>query len=58
MNDGTRFPVMIGFDLDGETLWTSRDATNAARPVTLSQGRYGPEVAVPRILDFLDGIAA
>lgn len=52
--DRTEFPVMIGFDLDGETLWTSRDQTNSARPVTLSQGRYGPEVAVPRILDFLD----
>ena len=50
----TDFPVMIGFDLDGETLWTSRDQSNSARPVTLSQGRYGPEVAVPRILDFLD----
>ncbi|HEX3724261.1 MAG TPA: polysaccharide deacetylase [Nitrolancea sp.] len=48
------FPVMIGFDLDGETLWTSRDSSNAARPVTLSQGRYGPEVAAPRILDFLE----
>lgn len=47
------FPVMIGFDLDGETLWTARDPSNADRPVTLSQGRYGPEVAVPRILELL-----
>jgi len=54
MSESQPFPVMIGFDLDGETLWTSRDPSNAARPVTLSQGRYGPEVAVPRILDFLD----
>jgi peptidoglycan/xylan/chitin deacetylase (PgdA/CDA1 family) len=54
------FPVLLGFDLDGETLWTSRDPSNAQRPVTLSQGRYGPEVAVPRILALLkrQGIAA
>lgn len=54
------FPVLLGFDLDGETLWTARDPSNAARPVTLSQGRYGPEVAVPRILDLLrrHGISA
>jgi peptidoglycan/xylan/chitin deacetylase (PgdA/CDA1 family) len=44
---------MLGFDVDGETLWTARDPSNVARPVTLSQGRYGPEVAMPRILDFL-----
>ncbi len=54
MSGNGSFPVMIGFDLDGETLWTSRDPSNAQRPVTLSQGRYGPEIAVPRILDFLD----
>lgn len=53
MSGGTPFPVLLGFDVDGETLWTARDPANAARPVTLSQGRYGPEVGVPRLLDLL-----
>lgn len=60
MASQTAFPVMLGFDVDGETLWTARDPSNAQRPITLSQGRYGPEVAVPRILDLLQrhGIGA
>ena len=53
MSASRPFPVMLGFDVDGETLWTARDASNAHRPVTLSQGRYGPEVAMPRILEML-----
>ena len=53
-------PVLLTFDLDGETLWRCRDPENANRPVTLSQGRYGPETAMPRILSLLDreGISA
>lgn len=46
--------VLMTFDLDGETLWRCRDPENANRPVTLSQGRYGPEVGVPRILNLMD----
>lgn len=53
-------PVLLTFDLDGETLWRCRDPENANRPVTLSQGRYGPETAMPRILSLLEreGISA
>lgn len=46
--------VVLSFDIDGETLWTSRDKVNKIGPVMLSQGTYGPKVGVPRILDFLD----
>ena len=47
------FPVLLTFDIDAETLWTARDPRNATRPVTLSQGVYGPKVGIPRILDLL-----
>lgn len=48
-----KMPVLLTFDLDGECLWRCRDPENANRPVTLSQGRYGPEVGAPRILKML-----
>jgi peptidoglycan/xylan/chitin deacetylase (PgdA/CDA1 family) len=38
------------FDLDAETLWLARGVTES---VTLSQGRFGPAEAVPRILELL-----
>ena len=38
------------FDLDAETLWMARGITE---PVTLSQGRFGPVEALPRILEIL-----
>jgi peptidoglycan/xylan/chitin deacetylase (PgdA/CDA1 family) len=45
--------VMLSFDVDGETLWLSRDKINPVGPVMLSQGAYGPKVAVPKILNLL-----
>jgi peptidoglycan/xylan/chitin deacetylase (PgdA/CDA1 family) len=45
--------VFLTFDVDGETLWVSRDKVNTIGPVMLSQGAYGPKVAVPRILEIL-----
>ncbi|HUP35825.1 MAG TPA: polysaccharide deacetylase [Candidatus Limnocylindria bacterium] len=38
------------FDLDAETLWMAR---GVQEPVTLSQGRFGPVEALPRILALL-----
>lgn len=53
-----KFQVMLTFDVDGETLWTSKDADkdgkNRMRPSMLSLGTYGAEVAVPRILRLLE----
>ncbi len=53
-------PVLLTFDIDAETLWTARDPSNARRPVTLSQGSYGPRVGLPRIVALLEkyGITA
>lgn len=48
-----KMPVLLTFDLDGECLWRCRDPENAKRPVVLSQGRYGPETGMPRILKLL-----
>src|SRR5262245_66068167 len=39
------------FDLDAETLWMAR---GVSEPVALSQGRFGPVEAVPRILSLLE----
>jgi peptidoglycan/xylan/chitin deacetylase (PgdA/CDA1 family) len=51
--NGARCAVMLTFDFDAETLWTSRDPANANRQGVLSQGRYGAKVGVPKILDLL-----
>ena len=48
------FPVMLSFDLDCETLWTSRDPKNAERPIVMSQGVYGWKVGCGRVLDLLE----
>ncbi|MCC7284521.1 MAG: polysaccharide deacetylase [Acetobacteraceae bacterium] len=47
------FPVLLSFDLDCETLWTSRDPKNAERPVIMSQGAYGWKVGCDRVLGLL-----
>ncbi len=47
------FPVQLTFDLDAETMWTSRDPKNAQRPIVMSQGAYGWKVGVGRILSLL-----
>ncbi len=51
--DGARCAVLLTFDFDAETLWIGRDASNAQRPGTLSQGLYGAKVGVPSILQVL-----
>jgi peptidoglycan/xylan/chitin deacetylase (PgdA/CDA1 family) len=47
------FPVLFTFDLDAETMWTSRDPVNAERPIIMSQGAYGWKVGLGRVLDLL-----
>ncbi|HEA68566.1 MAG TPA: polysaccharide deacetylase [Desulfobacterales bacterium] len=55
-----KFPVMLTFDIDAETLWTARDPKMENYPVALSQGVYGTKIGVDRILKLLSryGIAA
>ncbi len=52
--EGVRCAVMFTFDVDGETLWTSRNPDNWNRPGNLAQGSYGPRIAMPKILDVLE----
>jgi len=50
----SKFPVMLTFDLDGESLPLAQDPSNASRPGILSQAAYGPKIGVHRILEMLD----
>ncbi len=49
-----RIAVTLTFDLDAETVWWSDADSMRGNPSSLSQGKYGPRVAVPKILALLD----
>lgn len=51
--DGVKAVVTLSFDLDAETVWWDDPEAMTGRPGPLSQGRYGPTVALPRILELL-----
>lgn len=50
---GARYAASITFDFDAEEVWIGEDPANAQRPGVLSQGAYGPKVAIPLLLDVL-----
>lgn len=52
--DNKRIAVMLAFDLDAETMWTTRGDGNQDHITNLSRGAYGPKQGVVRILDMLD----
>ena len=52
--DKKRIAVMMAFDLDAETMWTTHGDGSTAHMTNLSRGAYGPKQGVPRILDMLD----
>ena len=47
--------AMLTFDVDGVSSWLRRNPDFAKLPSLLSMAEYGPSVAMPRILDLLDG---
>lgn len=49
-----RIAVMLAFDIDAETMWTTRGDGNADHITNLSRGAYGPKQGIPRILNMLD----
>lgn len=51
--DGARYAASLTFDFDAEEVWIGEDPANADRPGVLSQGTYGPKVAIPLLLDLL-----
>lgn len=52
--DGKGAGFVMSFDFDAEEVWIGEDGANANRPGVLSQGAYGPKVAVPALLDLLE----
>jgi peptidoglycan/xylan/chitin deacetylase (PgdA/CDA1 family) len=52
--EGKIAALTLGFDLDAETVWWADPSTMKGDPSSLSHGRYGPRVAVPKILDLLE----
>jgi len=56
---GTTSALCLTFDLDAETMWTSRDPGNVDRPSVVSHGRFDVGTGLAVVLDFLDrnGIA-
>ncbi len=54
--EGVRAAVCLTFDLDAETLWLCRNPKSASSPRVLSEGAYGPKVAVPRLLEMMDRV--
>ncbi len=53
-HNNKRIAVMLAFDLDAETMWTTHGDGSTAHMTNLSRGAYGPKQGVPRILDMLD----
>ena len=45
--------VVLSFDMDAETVWWTDPDSMTGNPSSLAQGRYGPNVALPAILDVL-----
>lgn len=52
--DGKRIAVMLAFDIDAETMWTTHGDGSLLHLTDLSRGLYGPKQGIPRILDMLD----
>ncbi len=52
--DNKRIAVMMAFDIDAETMWTTRGDGNLDHLTNLSRGAYGPKQGIPRILNMLD----
>ncbi|WP_103529121.1 polysaccharide deacetylase family protein [Streptomyces sp. SM12] len=50
---GARSAACLTFDLDADEVWLAEQPSAARRPGLLSQGEYGPRVAVPLVLDLL-----
>ena len=54
--NGARCAVCLTFDVDGESVWTSKIPQDPAfgSATVRSMGRFGPATAMPRIVDLLE----
>jgi peptidoglycan/xylan/chitin deacetylase (PgdA/CDA1 family) len=51
---GARWAFVMSVDFDAEEVWIGENPDNEHRPGVLSQGAYGPNVAVPLLLSMFD----
>jgi peptidoglycan/xylan/chitin deacetylase (PgdA/CDA1 family) len=51
--EGKKCAVMVTFDFDAESMWSSEDATASRKPSVLSQGGYGPRRGLGKALEVL-----
>lgn len=51
--DGAAIAVTLGFDVDADTVWWDPPGSGRGASDGISQGRYGPRVAVPKLLALL-----
>src|SRR5258706_15795200 len=49
--------MVLSFDVDAESAWTSKDAAHAHRLITMSYGGYQTRVGTPKLLNLLDQLA-
>ena len=52
----TRCVAMLTFDMDGQSATLNRNPDLEGQPSIMSMGEFGPNVAVPRILNLLDDL--
>ena len=52
--NGIQCPVVLSFHVDAESIFVDMDPENARRPITVSQGTYGPRLGVPPVLRLLE----
>lgn len=52
--DQKRLAFLLSFDIDGETLWLTRNKINYQHLTNVSRGRYATKQALPRILRMLE----
>ena len=49
-----KMALCLSFDIDAETMWTTRNPENIHHPVNLSRGVYSVRQGIPRILRMLE----
>lgn len=49
-----KMALCLSFDIDAETMWTTRNPENIHHPVNLSRGIYSVRQGIPRILRMLE----
>lgn len=54
---GATWAFVMSVDFDAEEVWIGENPDNEHRPGVLSQGAYGPKVAIPLLLSMFDDLS-